>query len=326
MASGIETRPPQEAGRPGARRRRILVPTWRGALLSGTALVAWVAGAGVCETGTPASGVSPSGPSPEGPESGPGPATPFRPDKGRTAVLAETFDRLDVGPGRTWGWKSAAYPDCVTNRPNFKLDRLSTSAMSVASGVLTVTAAPQPDGRWQTGLLSTGDSCDSGGRDLEVRTGDVVAARVRLPDAETGAWPGVWTWRHGRNEIDIFEWHADRPGTLEFVNHVKGSAKFWHSRLVKRGSWLDIAVRLGAKRVTWYVGRPPGPLHAVFRDRVGVGPRFHSYLVAGLAVDDGSIHARPDSDRPFSFQIASLTVHRPADVTPAPRETGATRR
>ncbi|POM26761.1 hypothetical protein BTM25_11680 [Actinomadura rubteroloni] len=239
---------------------------------------------------------------------GPG-GRPYAPSRGRVP-LHDTFERLDLGTGRRWGWRSAAYPDCTTNRKNFKLDSLSRAALSTPSGRLAVTASPLPGGRWRTGLLSTGDSCGSGGDGFEVRTGDVITTRVRLPTARYGAWPGIWTWRQGGNEVDVFEWHSDRPNTLEFANHVKDSACFCASPLVRRGAWLDIAVRLGARRVTWYLGRPPGPLRAVHSDRKGVGARFHAHLVIGMSVDDGTLHFRPDRTVPFTFEVASITVRR----------------
>ncbi|WP_308287144.1 hypothetical protein [Actinomadura parmotrematis] len=245
------------------------------------------------------------------------------PVQGRTAVLAEDFARPRIGPDRRWGWKSGAYPDCPTNPADFKLDRLTRSALATADGVLTVTATPQQAAataqaeRWRTGLVSTGDTCASGGNGFQVRTGDVVAARVRLPQTTSGAWPGIWTWRAGGNEIDLFEWHADRPDTLEFANHTRdhilgraGTGMFWTWPGIRPGRWLDVAVRLGARRVTWYVGLPPGPLRAVHGDERGVGPDFHAHLAAGLSIDDGRLHARPTGPRPITFRIASLTVHR----------------
>ncbi|MWK40601.1 hypothetical protein GEV43_46205 [Actinomadura sp. J1-007] len=236
---------------------------------------------------------------------------PFDPARGRRLAWREDFTRRDVGPGRRWGWKTAAYPDCLSNPGNFKLDVLSAEALSVRSGELDITATDLGDGRWRTGLVTTGDSCDSGGRGFEVRSGDVITARVRFPSVATGAWPSIWTWRQGRNEIDVFEWHADRPDTLEFVNHVNHSARYWSSSLVQAGKWLDIAVRLGERRLTWYLGHPPGPMRTAYADRRGVGPDFHAHLVAAMAVDDGDLHALPERARPFTFQIASLTVHRP---------------
>ena len=79
------------------------------------------------------------------------------------AVLDEDFSRLDVGTGRTWGWKTAAYETCTDNPNDFKLDHLTTWSMNTVLGHLSITATPGRNDRWNTGLLTTGDSCDSGG-------------------------------------------------------------------------------------------------------------------------------------------------------------------
>ncbi|WP_018658067.1 hypothetical protein [Actinomadura flavalba] len=249
--------------------------------------------------------------------------TTFTPRQGRRVVLHEPFDRLRVGPGKLWGWQSGAYRHCHTNPDGFKLDRLSTGALDVRDGRLTITATPGARGYWRTGLLATGDACGSGGNGFEVRTGDVIKARVRLPTVRTGAWPAIWTWRDGRNEVDLFEWHSDRPDTLEFANHAGGSGKFWSHPAVDRGMWLDAAVRLGEKRVSWYVATPGQPLRRVHTDRKGVGPDFHAHLVVSLSADDGELHARPAPGLPFSFTVTGLTVYRPKTPPPlAPAPSG----
>lgn len=229
---------------------------------------------------------------------------------GRRLVFDEEFDRLRLGPGRRWGWRSGSYADCVTNPGGFKLDVLTPVALSVADGMLRVTATPLPDGRWRTGLLTTGDSCDSGGRGFTVRNGDVVVARARLPESAKGAWPAIWTWREGGNEVDLFEWHADRPDTLEFVNHVKGGYRYYESPLVRSGSWLYFAVDIRHHRNTWYVGTTPHNLRVAHRDRRGVGRRFRAHLVISLSADDGKLHARPAGPANLVFTVDYLKVHR----------------
>ncbi|WP_328593936.1 LamG domain-containing protein [Actinomadura macrotermitis] len=229
----------------------------------------------------------------------------------RKAVFAEEFDRLDLGRGRPWGWQSGAYSHCRTNRENFKLDLLKRRAMRARSGALTITATPTPaPDRWRTGLIATGESCGTGGSDFLVRTGDVLLAHVRLPTARTGAWPGIWTWRDGRNEIDLFEWHADAPGTLELVNHVTDSARYWSSPIVRRGAWLYVAAHFGARHMHWYVGESLNAMRRAHSDDKGAGKDFRAHLVANLSVDDGRLHARPDRAEPFSFTIDFIRVYR----------------
>lgn len=72
------------------------------------------------------------------------------------------------------------------------------------------------DGSWDTGLLTTEGSQEA----FTVRSGDVLEARVRLP-GEIGAWPAIWTWRDGDQEIDVFEYHPEHP------DRVRGTLGRW---------------------------------------------------------------------------------------------------
>jgi hypothetical protein len=227
-----------------------------------------------------------------------------------TTVLDDTFRRLDLGPGKTWGWQSAAYAQCTSNPGHYKLDHLTTAALGTASGHLTITASPRPDGLWDTGLLTTGDSCDSGGAGAQVRTGGMLLAHVRLPQANTGTWPGLWTWRDGRNEMDVFEWHADYPHTIEFANHAlpPGSGHLYSGPEIGAGRWLWVGALLGADSVSWYVGTDLNHLVCPYADRLGVGPDFAAYPILNLAVDDGNFHAPPQDGRPATMEADRLVV------------------
>jgi hypothetical protein len=230
---------------------------------------------------------------------------------GRAEVFREDFDQLRLGT--VWGWQSAAYSRCTSNPGQHKLDLLTRTALTVAQGVLTITARPGPQGAWTTGLLSTGDTCSSGGDGFQERTGDLVLAHVRLPSLPTpGAWPAIWSWRAGKHEMDLFEWHADAPHTLELVNHVRSAYTYWDSSLVAPGAWLWVAVKLGATDAVWYLGTSLPGLRAVWSDHQGVGPGFSAYPVISLSVDDGSNHAVPSTDTPITFQVGSLVVYGPA--------------
>lgn len=115
--------------------------------------------------------------------------------------------------GRSW-----AYPDGgPTNPGDNKLDHLVEDPSYSRTG--TFLATRRTDGNWDAGLLTT-EGSDEG---FAVRTGDVLETRVRLP-VELGAWPAVWTWRDGGNEVDVFEYHPDNPDLLELSNHVKGGS------------------------------------------------------------------------------------------------------
>ncbi|RKE17312.1 hypothetical protein [Streptomyces sp. TLI_171] len=234
---------------------------------------------------------------------------PFGKDR---AVFRETFDRASVGVGGTWGWKSGAYAgDCTDNPRDFKLDHLTPDALTVADGALLISARPAPDGRWTTGLITTGDTCGSGGSGEQVRTGDFLLAHLRLPEANTGAWPALWTWRDGHNEIDVFEWHADRPGTAEFVNHTRSGDGTYSSDAIRAGGWLYVGARFGADNVVWYVGATPTRLEVAYQDHTGVGADFAAYPVLSLSVNNGRYHRAPPAQQPFDLAVDSLTIYRP---------------
>ncbi|GAA1565115.1 hypothetical protein GCM10009678_55170 [Actinomadura kijaniata] len=220
----------------------------------------------------------------------------------------ERFNSLEVGRGKRWGWKSAAYSDCLHNSGRYKLDRLDRRALRVRRGALDITATPAGAGRWRTGLITTGDSCGSGGKGFAVRQGDLVVARVRLPGARRGSWPGMWTWRRGNNEVDLFEWHADHPDILEFVSHPARTVKFFRSRGVGRGRWVDIAVHLGRKDTRWFTAPAGRRMRLAFADGKGIEKGFRAHLVVNLSVSDGKLHPRPADRRPIRFRVAWIKV------------------
>ncbi|WP_157537992.1 LamG domain-containing protein [Kitasatospora azatica] len=241
-------------------------------------------------------------------------ATPFAraPFAGARVAFSDTFRSLDLGPGHTWGWQTGAYQNCADNQHDFKLDRLTESAFSTNGGRLTITATPGPDGAWNTGLLTTGDSCDTGGDGTEMRTGDLIMAHIRLPAAGSGAWPALWSWRDGRNEVDVFEWQADHPGTLEFVNQVHSGTGRYTAPAVAADTWLYVGARLGADNTTWYVGPSLDHLAVAWSDHSGVGQDFAAYPVLSLSINNGAYHPAPTTTTPISFSVDSLTIYRPA--------------
>ncbi|MFJ9771655.1 beta-glucanase [Kitasatospora sp. NPDC101157] len=226
-------------------------------------------------------------------------------------VLLDRFTALDLGPGRRWGWQTAAYANCTDNPNSWKLDRLTTDALSTAAGHLTVTAQHRADGNWDTGLLTTGDSCDSGGSGFQLRTGDLVVVHVRLPAAGTAAWPCLWTWRDGGNELDLFEWYADHPDRIEFVNHVRENSTVYSGPDIGPEQWVYVAVRLGADDDTWYVGPSRDRLTPVWSDGTGVGPDFSAYLILNLSIGDGTFHQPPTRTDPVTMEVDLLSVERP---------------
>ncbi|MGW4897474.1 glycoside hydrolase family 16 protein [Kitasatospora sp. NPDC004240] len=234
-------------------------------------------------------------------------STPSSPTAGKSLVWSEEFD----GPVR-WGSRwvgdtTSAFRYGDHNPDDHKLDWLSTDAVSVENGVATFTASPSgrtlENGRqaWDTGLLTTERSAEG----FRARTGDYIETRVELP-AGTGAWPALWTWKNGRNEVDTFEYHPDHPALLELTNHVRRrSGSYDDADEVGPGAWVTIGTYYGSRSVDWYVNGV-----RVHRDRAGVGTLWSAYLILNLSVSDGRYHPTPVDDTPLSFAADYVRVYR----------------
>ncbi|MGW5848910.1 beta-glucanase [Streptomyces sp. NPDC055254] len=209
----------------------------------------------------------------------------------------------DFGSASQWvAGRSWAYPGGgPTNPGDNKLDHLVADPAYSRSGTFRATRCP--DGKWDAGLLTT-EGSDQG---FMARTGDTLEARVRLP-VEIGAWPAIWTWLDGGNEIDVFEYHPDNPDLLELSNHVRGGGHYHRDPSIRPGAWVDLGVDFGARSVVWRVnGRQ---VHA---DRRGVGLRWRAYLIVNLSVSAGRYHPAPDADvSRMSYEVSALSVYRPS--------------
>ncbi|GHF98895.1 hypothetical protein GCM10018791_07340 [Streptomyces zaomyceticus] len=197
--------------------------------------------------------------------------------------------------GRSW-----AYPHGgPTNPGDNKLDHLVADPSYSRTGVFRATR--RPDGNWNAGLLTTEGSPQG----FLVRAGDVLEARVRLP-VETGAWPAIWTWLDGGQEIDIFEYHPDNPDLLELSNRVRGRHLYFRNPAVRPGAWVDFRVELGARSVVWWVNGA-----RVFDDRRGVGRSWRAHLIVNLSVCAGRYHPAPaPGTSEMSYEVAELRVYR----------------
>lgn len=206
--------------------------------------------------------------------------------------------------GRSW-----AYPDGGPVNPgDNKLDHLTADPAYSRGGVFRAT--PRPDGNWDTGLLTT-EGSDEG---FMLRTGDVLEARVRLPEA-LGAWPAIWTWRDGGQEIDVFEYHPDNPDLLELSNHVREGHRYHRDPAVRPGGWIDLKVEFGKSSVVWWVDG----LRA-YADGRGVGRGWHAYLIVNLSVCAGRYHPAPGPEvTEISYEVSRLEVRRPGRTGRVPR-------
>ncbi|MFC8508014.1 beta-glucanase [Streptomyces sp. NPDC057411] len=197
--------------------------------------------------------------------------------------------------GRSW-----AYPNGGPVNPgDNKLDHLVEDPAYSRTGLFRATR--RRDGLWDTGLLTTEGSPQG----FEVRTGDALEARVRLPE-ETGAWPAIWTWRDGGQEVDVFEYHPDNPDLLELSNHVRGTYHYHRSPAVRPGATIGLRVEFGARSVVWHLDG-----EEIFADHRGVGHAWHAALIVNLSVCAGRYHPAPDADTTeMSYEVQELRVFR----------------
>lgn len=211
-------------------------------------------------------------------------------------VLDADFSSADQWvAGRSWAYPGGG----PTNHGDNKLDHLVEDPAYSRTGVFRATR--RTDGDWNAGLLTTEGSREA----FLVRAGDVLVARVRLP-VETGAWPAIWTWLDGGQEVDVFEYHPDNPDLLELSNRVKGRYHYFRDPAVRPGAWVDLRVELGARSVVWWINGV-----RVFDDRRGVGRAWQAHLIVNLSVCAGRYHPAPDpGTSEMSYEVAELRVYR----------------
>ena len=213
-----------------------------------------------------------------------------------TLVLDADFSSTEQWTaGQSW-----AYPDGgPTNPGDDKLDHLTEDPAYSRTGLFRATR--RDDGNWDAGLLTTEGSPEG----FLVRAEDVLEARVRLP-VETGAWPAIWTWLDGGQEVDVFEYHPDNPDLLELSNRVRGRHHYFRDPAVQPGAWVDLRVEFGARSVVWWVNGA-----RVFDDRRGVGSSWRAHLIVNLSVCSGRYHPAPeDQVSEMSYEVAALRVYR----------------
>ncbi|MFF4339196.1 hypothetical protein ACFY00_04545 [Kitasatospora sp. NPDC001540] len=234
------------------------------------------------------------------------PAVPA-PAQGKALTWAEEFSG-PIAWGSKWtGDRSSAYRYGTHNPDDNKLDWLAPSAVTVSGGVATFTATPSAhtleNGKqaWDTGLLTTEYSQDG----FQVRTGDYIEARVKLPSG-TGAWPALWTWKDGNNEIDSFEYHPDNPNLLELSNRIRSGLDYHtDANAIAPDRWVTVGTYYGADSVDWYVNGAK-----VFSDGTGVGANWSAYPILNLSLSAGQYHPAASGSAPIAFSADYLRVYR----------------
>ncbi|MFB9371394.1 hypothetical protein [Kitasatospora albolonga] len=236
-------------------------------------------------------------------------ADPAAPVADKKLIWREEFD-ADVAAAKWNKTTSSAYRYGTYNPDDDKLDRIDPQKVAVADGVAVFSAQAStftlPSGKkaWDTGLITTENTAER----FMVKTGDYAETRIRMPK-ELGAWPALWTWHQGGNEIDSFEYHPDNPNLLELTNHVVSTKplpqKYWNDdSAVKPGEWVTIGTHYRANTVDWYVNDVK-----VFEDKAGVGANWTAYLILNLSLCSGDFHPGPRGGT-VSFASDYVRVYR----------------
>ncbi|MDH6133540.1 beta-glucanase (GH16 family) [Kitasatospora sp. MAA4] len=252
-------------------------------------------------TPTPAPAPTPT------PAPAPTPVAPTSPVAGKNLTWSDEFNTPLAQDPHWQSSTTTAYKYGTHNPDDNKLDWLTPSDVQVAGGVATFTAQPGShtleNGKqaWNTGLLTTEGTAEG----FKVKTGDYAEARVQLPTG-SGAWPALWTWQNGGNEVDSFEYHPDNPNLLELTNHVNPGQDYWtNASAVAPGQWVTIGTYYGANSVDWYVNGTK-----VYSDNTGVGANWSAYLILNLSVGAGEYHPGPQGTTPITFAADYVRVYR----------------
>ncbi len=134
-------------------------------------------------------------------------------------TFADEFDTIDVsawGPNTRWIAHTPWHGDFgdaqfVDPRPGFPF--------TTENGILTITAARNANGKWESGLLS--------GHDLKghgfAQTYGYFEMRAKLPAGE-GVWPAFWLMGTERSkyavEVDVMEFYGHEPTKFQSYYHL----------------------------------------------------------------------------------------------------------
>lgn len=245
------------------------------------------------------------------------PPDPYRPPgitAGKNVVFSAPFNDAN-----SWRFgKTSAYPYSNTsyqsNPGNDKLDILQSDTAGNASrpqfeagpvGFWRFSATPGANGQWNADLATTENSING----FQAKAGDELSAVVVIPyGVQGGAWPAIWTWKNGDAEVDIFEWHPNKPRLLEFSNHAAGNQGDYYQYvddLIVPGVAFTIVCKFKAEGVEWWIN---GKLVA---KKTGVPANWSAYLIVNQSVSAGRYHPKPPTGSgELYWDIKDLQVWR----------------
>lgn len=214
--------------------------------------------------------------------------------------FAEEFDTLDISE---WGCLSR----WIAHTPwggDFGSARFAPPddnfPFRVEDGILHIEARRDPSGKWQSGMISSWDACNSG---FAQKYG-YFEVKARLPDAP-GFWPAFWMVgvdkSRGTAEIDVFEYHTATPDRFSLGN-LKHPAKAGEARLsattkhhisggLLSAGFNTFGVEISPDATVFYLNR-----QEIWRTETTDEFRQPMYLLVSFPVDDSEVTSEtPDS-------------------------------
>jgi beta-glucanase (GH16 family) len=249
-------------------------------------------------TRMPASSLSPA------PSSNPSPLPLGIANEGYRLVLNENFS----GPELNQDVWNLRFRSGTTNPP--ELEEYVPAGVKVESGLLSLTALPNPNGRFPftSGMIASSDR-------FYFQYG-YVEIRAKVPKGQ-GLWPALWLLAQDQksaNEIDIMEVIGKETAVVHTTLHYgvhDGGEKKWEGSTVSGPDFSQDFHTFGVdwqwNKITWYIdGR------SVYQVTDHI-PREPMFLIANLAVG-GNWPGSPDQTThfPANFYIDYIRVYAPS--------------
>jgi beta-glucanase (GH16 family) len=191
---------------------------------------------------------------------------------GYTLVFEDNFDAPSWSTtGTTKGANKWYHLPPTGPAGNYSASTWDSNQISVSGGLLSLKAVFwSVDQRWYSGQIS---SMDTTGAGFAQKYG-YFAAKVRMPNAGTGAWPAFWLLSKNaipnnagnRLEVDIFEWYGT-TNTVAGGQKVQQVLHLWNpdntdNQSINFGTipggepvvnWHIYGVKVAPDFITWYI-------------------------------------------------------------------------
>jgi beta-glucanase (GH16 family) len=214
-------------------------------------------------------------------------------------AFSDEFNDTDLDTTK-WGWKYPRSGDMAySNWNNGEAQWYKQGNITEGGGSLSLTAKRESttsptSGRtfdYTSGLIQSKSSFNFQHGYME--------ARMKLPKG-SGFWPAFWTWSTNEQwppEIDAMEFYGDNTSLLYQTYHGPNGAD---GSRVSNADWTadyhTFAVDWEPGRLTWYVD-------GVATKTLTEAPALNMYLIANLAVANGSRAPAPNASTPLPSSL-----------------------